>query len=518
MSGMSAETLSALLPMLAIIPLLLAGVAAVVPWAPVRVALSIATPALLSVASFFLLYRVMSDGPIGHNVGGFPGGVSIPFVADGFSLLMLGVASLVVFVGCWFAQAAGENGARFFPALTLMMVSGMAGAFLTADLFNFFVFMEVMLLPSYGLIAVTGTWHRLAAGRSFVLINLMTSTVLLIGVAFVYGSVGSVNIALLAGMASGGGPGTVALGLIIIALSVKAGLVPVHTWLPRTYPSTSPAVMAIFSAVHTKVAVYMLFRIYVVIVDADPSWHWPIIALMVASMLVGAYAGLAEKTMRQVLAYQMVNGMPFILVVLAFTDGDTSAVLAAGIFYAVHHMVTVGSLVMASGAIEETYGTGTLTRLSGLARRDPLVAWVFAAMAFSIVGFPPFSGLWGKIGVVFAAASGGDARSVVVIAAIVLASLGALLSMVRVWRGVFWGRPMQGIDDELRVRGGLVAPSAFLAVASLAMFVFAGVVATWTGAAGDALVDVTAYVEAALGDPSEAIAFGNLDNVSEGAS
>ncbi len=513
MTGMSAETLSALLPLVAIIPLLLAGVAAVLPWAPARVALSIGTPVAVSAVAFALLYRVMDSGPIGHNVGGFPGGVSSPFVADAFALLMLGVASLVVFAGSWFAQVAGENKSRFFPALTLMMLSGMTGAFLTADLFNFFVFMEVMLLPSYGLIAVTGTWHRLAAGRSFVLVNLMTSTVLLIGVALVYGSVGSVNIALLAGMASGGGPGAVALGLVIIALSVKAGLAPVHTWLPRTYPSTSPAVMALFSAVHTKVAVYMLFRIYVVIVDMEPSWHWPIIALMAVSMLLGAYAGLAETTMRRVLAYQMVNGMPFILVVLAFTDGDARAVLAAGIFYAVHHMVTVGSLVLVSGAIEETYGTGTLSRLSGLARRDQLAAWVFAAMAFSIVGFPPFSGMWGKVGVVFAAASSGDARSVVVIAVIVLASLGAMLAMIRVWRGVFWGRPMQGVDDSLRVRGALVAPSAFLAVAGVAMFVFAGVVAGWTGAAGDALVDVPAYVEAALGDPSEAVSYGNLENV-----
>ena len=187
MTGMSAETVSALLPLVAVLPLLFAGVAAVLPWAPVRVALSIGTPAGMAVVACALLYRVMESGPIGHNVGGFPGGVSIPFVADAFSLLMLGVASMVVFAGAWFAQVAGENKSRFFASLTLMMLAGMAGAFLTADLFNFFVFMEVMLLPSYGLIAVTGTWHRLAAGRSFVLVNLMTSTVLLIGVALLAG-------------------------------------------------------------------------------------------------------------------------------------------------------------------------------------------------------------------------------------------------------------------------------------------------------------------------------------------
>ncbi len=510
----TAELLSALLPLFAVIPLLLAGVVAILPWAPARAALGILTPAAMAIGAFAMLGYVTANEPVGHGVGAFPGGVAIPFVADGFSLLMLGVASLVVFVASWFAQVVGENESRFFSSLTLMMSSGMAGAFLTADLFNFFVFMEVMLLPSYGLIAVTGTWHRLAAGRSFVLVNLLTSTVLLIGVALTYGSVGSVNIALLAGVAAGGGPGTVALGLVVIALGVKAGLAPVHTWLPRTYPSTSPAVMALFSAVHTKVAVYMMFRVYVVIVDMEPSWHWPIIALMAVSMLIGAFAGLAEDTMRRVLAYQMVNGMPFILVVLAFTDGDARAALAAGIFYAVHHMITVGSLIMASGAIEETYGTGILSRLSGLARRDPLVAWVFAAMAFSIVGFPPFSGLWGKIGVVFAAAGTGDARSIVVISVIVLASMGALLSMVRVWRAVFWGRDMKGVDAGLRVPKRMVWPSAVLALGSFGMFIFAAPVSTAAGAAADSLLDVPAYVEAALGDPEAAVAFGRLDNVS----
>ena len=328
----------------------------------------------------------------------------------------------------------------------------------------------------------------------------------------IYGSAGNVNIAMLADMASEGGPGgtgVVALGIVIIALCVKAGLVPAHTWLPRTYPSTSPAVMGLFSAVHTKVAVYMLFRIYVVIVGMNPSWHWPIIIIMAISMLVGAFAGLAENTMREVLAYQMVTGMPFILIVLAFTDANdgqgAKAALAAGIFYAIHHMVTVGALILGSGAVEETYGTGTLSRLSGLARRDQAVAWVMAAMSFSIVGFPPFSGVWGKVGIVFASAATGDARSIVAITAIIVASLGSLLAMIRLWRAVFWGRPMQGVDDSVRVPGALVAPSAMLAIVSVAMFVAVGAVTWATTGAADALLNIDGYREATLGGVENAI-------------
>lgn len=511
-SVISTSTLSALLPLFAALPLILAAVTALLPKVWMRAAMGMAVPALSSICAFALMFRVADSGPIGHGVGAYPGGVAIPFLADTFSMLMLGVAAAVVAIGNWFAHVAGENTSRYFPSLTLMMLAGMSGAFLTADLFNFFVFMEVMLLPSYGLIAVTGTWHRLAAGRSFVLVNLLTSTVLLIGVTLIYGSAGNVNIAMLANMAREGGPGgtgVVALGVVIIALCVKAGLVPAHTWLPRTYPSSSPAVMALFSAVHTKVAVYMLFRIYVVIVGMNPSWHWPIIAVMAVSMLVGAFAGLAETTMREVIAYQMVTGMPFILIVLAFTDASdgagAKAALAAGIFYALHHMVTVGALILGSGAVEETYGTGTLSRLSGLARRDQGVAWVMAAMSFSIVGFPPFSGVWGKLGVVFAAAATGDARSIVAITVIIVASLGSLLAMIRMWRAVFWGRPMQGVDDSVRVPGSLVAPAATLALVSVAMFVAIGGVTWATNGAADALLNIDGYREATLGNIENAI-------------
>ena len=508
---MTPQMISAALPLYPGLLLMLAAITAMLPWHRARVAMSLVVPAGVAVAAFCLLGWTMANGPIGHNVGDFPGGISIPFVADPMSALMLAVAATVVLMAAWYAEAVGENDSRFFSALMLMMLSGASGAFLTADLFNFFVFMEVMLLPSYGLTAVSGTWRRLAAGRSFILVNILTSTTLLVGVGFLYGSVGSVNIALLAGMAAHGGAGAVALGIVVIALGVKAGLVPVHTWLPRTYPGTSSAVMGIFSAVHTKVAVYMLFRIYVVITDMNPSWSWGIIIVMVASMLVGGFAGLGERTMREILAYQMVNGMPFILVVLAFTDGDAAAALAAGVFYAVHHMVTVASLIMATGAVEETYGTDALARLDGLASRDRFVAWVMAAMSLSIIGFPPFSGVFGKVAIVFTAADAGDARSWVVIAAIIVASVGALLSMMRLWGGVFWGPPLEGVPESRRVAARKVLPSAALAVVSVLMFVFAGAVATWTGAAADALLDVPAYQAAALGPWDDVIGMSVLE-------
>ena len=163
-------------------------------------------------------------------------------------------------------------------------------------------------------------------------------------------------------------------------------------------------------------------------------------------------------------------------------------------------MITIAALVLNSGAIEETYGTGTMAKLSGIARRDPWTSAVFVAGAFSIVGFPPFSGIFGKVTVVLAAASAGDWRSWVAITAIIIASFGALLSMMRMWQRVFWGRPMQNYPEALNVRVSFMLPSAVLMVMSLCMFIFAGHMWDITTNAVDDLLDVDAYTTAVLGD------------------
>ena len=178
--------------------------------------------------------------------------------------------------------------------------------------------------------------------------------------------------------------------------------------------------------------------------------------------------------------------------------------------YTIHHMLTVGSLILASGAIEETYGTGLLSKLSGLARRDPIIAWIFAAGAFSVVGFPPFSGMWGKLMIVFEIARVGGAWAWIAIAAIIIASFAAFLAMLRVWRKVFWGKglPEDKVPDELVIRKKLMAPSAALILGSLCMFIFSGIVLDVVDSAAEQLLDTNAYTETVLGD--EPIAVPNI--------
>ncbi|WP_175935760.1 monovalent cation/H+ antiporter subunit D family protein [Corynebacterium sp. Marseille-P4321] len=511
----------AILPVLVAVPLIVAAVAALNPYKPLNDALALLIPAVNLAAGVWLYSYTADNGPVSHVIGLYQGGVGISFLADRFAAVMLVTTMIVALSSNWFAIRVGETQARYFTPLTLVLITGVTGALLTADLFNFFVMIEVMLLPSYGLIAMTGTRHRLVSARAFVLVNLLASTTLVMGVGYLYAVTGAVNLASLQGVAAGNGPATVATGIVVIAIAAKAGVFPVHTWLPRTYPSTSAAVMGLFSGLHTKVAVYMLFRIWVIMFDMDPRWNTLLIVVMVISMLIGGFAGLAEHTMRRVLAYQMVNGMPFILIMLAFTQDNARYALAAGLLYTLHHMITIGALVLNVGAIEETYGTGTMSKLSGLARRDPWTSAVFVAGAFSIVGFPPFSGLFGKVTIVLAAAAPGDWRSWVAITAIIVASFGALLSMMRLWKKVFWGRPMQRYPKALNVRASFMLPSAVMMVLSLAMFVFAGQMWDITTSAVDDLLDVDAYTSTVLGDDPVGIpdpdSYGHLDPAAEPA-
>ena len=490
----------AILPVFVALPLIVSAVTALSPWKWLNDALAVIIPAINLLMGVWLYGYTRDNGTISHVIGLYQGGVGISFVADAFSAVMIVTTMIVALMSNWFAIVVGETQSRYYAPLSLVLVTGVSGALLTADLFNFFVMIEVMLLPSYGLIAMTGTRHRLLSARMFVLVNLAASTMLVLGVGYLYAVTGAVNLAALQGVAAGGGPATVAAGIVVIAIAAKAGVFPVYTWLPRTYPSTSAAVMGLFSGLHTKVAVYMLFRIWVVLFDMDPRWNTLLIVVMVISMIIGGYAGLAESTMRRVLAYQMVNGMPFILIMLAFTQDNARYALAAGLLYTLHHMITIAALVLNSGAIEETYGTGTMAKLSGIARRDPWTSAVFVAGAFSIVGFPPFSGLFGKVTVVMAAATAGDWRSWVAITAIIVASFGALLSMMRMWQRVFWGRPMQNYPEALNVRVGFMLPSAVLMVLSLCMFIFGGEMWEITTTAADDLLNVDAYTSAALGD------------------
>ena len=484
--------MAALLPLFFAVPVLAGVLAALAGSRTLGRALGLAVPAAVVAGGVALAFSTSGGQVVVAQVGGWPGGLAIPFVADLLSSLLLVVSGVLVFASMVFAFTTGQDASRWFVPLTLVMTAGVYGAYLTADLFNLFVMVEVALLPSYVLMTRSGTPVGLRAARVYLAVNLTASTVFLAGLGVVYGTAGTVNVAALAD--AGAVPVVaVAVAVVLIALSVKAAVVPVHTWLPATYPYATPAVTALFSGLLTKIGVYALIRVLSVVYEPGPTVTLVVVLVTGASMVIGVLGALGEASIRGVLSFHMVSQVGYILVglVLAGPVG-----MAAVVFYLVHHTVVKTSLFLTGGAVEHQRGTGRIAGLGGVAREHRWVAVAFLFAALSLTGLPPLSGFWAKLGVLDAAV---DARNYVVFGLALLVSVGTLVSMLKVGSGVFWGTPPPG-DDRAPApwRPALVLPGLALAAVSLAIGLFPGPLLSLADTAGAGLSDPTTYVEAVL--------------------
>ncbi|WP_298587506.1 monovalent cation/H+ antiporter subunit D family protein [uncultured Kocuria sp.] len=495
-----------LLPLFVVVPLLAAG-ALVLLGDPRGLSRTTLLGVLgVDVVASLWLVTDLRDGPtvLAHAVGQWPLGVSIPFAADMLTALMLAMTGSLTLVCAWFGVVSQQARKRFFAPLVLVLTAGFNGALLTADLFNLFVFVETMLLPSYGLIILAhrgrGRLMQVTSARIYVTVNLLASTVLVAGVALVYGVAGTVNLAELSGRATEDSAVAIAVAVVLFALSVKAAVVPVHGWLARTYPFMSPTVTALFSGLHTKVAIYAIYRIYAVVFDGAEEFLWVGLVLFSVTMVVGVLGAVGEQDARSVLAFHMVSQIGYILLGVALFG---AAGLTAGIFYLLHHTVVKASLFLSIGAVEIGYGRYPLGHVTGLLRREPLTAVVFFTAAMSLVGLPPFSGFVAKLSLVLAAF--GEGRTAVAAVAVVV-SLFTLLSMLKVWGKMFLGEPEDSAREVLgtvgarkpRIPAPLVAPALVLVLVTLTFGVGGELLLGVAAVAADGLVDPRAYVEAVI--------------------
>lgn len=481
-------------------PLLAAGVQVATPrWRLLQRVLVFGVTGAVLVTAVALVFGTLDGTVLVQRLGGWPAGIAITFAADTFSAVMLAVTAVIVLACSAFAATAGDDTDPRFLPLVMIMSAGTYGAFLTADLFTFFVLVELMLAPSYALLTMAGSGHRIRAGRLYVATNLLASTMLLIGIGLVYGTAGTVNLAGLAGAGLVSTQVTIGAAVVLVALGVKAAAVPVHGWLPATYPHASPVVTALFSGLLTKVGVYGIMRIYAVVFEGAAAFHWLIMVVALVTMLVGVLAAVGEQAVRPVLSFHMVSQIGYILFALALF---TELGLAAGVFFMVQYIPVKACLFLVAAAIEVTFGAGRIDRLGGLAPHEPILAVTFAAGALALVGIPPLSGFVGKLVLVRAAVSDGQYAAAAIAVAV---SLVTLISMVKVWNAVFWGHEQEPAEGgtraaiTVRVRPGLIAPALALAVLSLAAGLAAQPLLAVSETAGAGLLDPGGYVAAVMG-------------------
>ncbi|WP_341716914.1 proton-conducting transporter membrane subunit [Micromonospora sp. FIMYZ51] len=475
-------------------PLLVAGLLLALPGRTrLHRAAALATTAAVLAGAVALLVGTADGAVAVLRVGGWPAPVAIGLAADAFSALLVTVATLVVFCCLISAAGSGDDRRPYFLPLVLVLAAGANGAFLTTDLFNLFVLIEVMLVPSYVLLSLTGGAGRGGAGRVYVATNLLGSTLLLTGVALLYGTAGTVGLGALAGAARDDPAVAVAGGVVLLALAVKSALVPVHDWLPRTYPVASPVVVALFSGLLTKVGLYAVIRIYAVVYGGDPAYHWLLGAVALLSMVVGVLGALGESTMRRILTFHMVSQIGYLLLGLALF---TAASLAATVYYLAQYIVVKAALFLCAAAVRAGRGSDRLDGSGGLASQRPALALAFGAAALSLAGLPPFSGFLAKFLLLRATAEVGAWPAMTVA---ILVSLATLLSMLKIWSALFTSDEPPGAAVRQRIGRSLVGPP--LALAGLALV--AGLAAqplllvADTAAAG--LTDPAGYVRAVTG-------------------
>ncbi|KZS43447.1 Na+/H+ antiporter subunit D [Paenibacillus glucanolyticus] len=449
--------------------------------------------------ALFIVNQVNHEGIQTLHMGGWLPPYGIVFVADMLAALLV-LTTLIVAAGCLFYafRSIGEEREKhyFYPFFQFLL-AGVIGSFLTGDLFNLFVCFEVMLIASYALIVLGGTKRQLRETLKYMLINIISSTLFVAAVAYLYGTVGTLNMAHLsqrvAEVHQDGVLSVIGI-LFLIVFALKAGLF-LFFWLPGSYSAPPAAVTALFGALLTKVGLYAIIRTFTLIFYHDIGGIHAIIGWMAAAtMILGSLGAVAYKDLGRILNYNIIISVGFIAFGVAVASSDS---LNGAVFYLMHDMIAKALLFILGGIIIASAGTNKLSEMGGLMKRHPLVGWMFFIAALALVGIPPLSGFLGKVLII----RGGLSEGHYWLSGLALASsLAVLYSLIKVFMGAFWGDVPGSRDTQQPVR---IHRTAYAAVIGLSVMVIVlGVGSEWiysyTSQAGAVLSDPSLYINAVL--------------------
>ncbi len=453
-----------------------------------------------------------SDGTVTlYQLSDWAAPFGIVLVADRLSTLMvLLTAALSLFVLLYVVGSRWDTRGRHFHALFQFQLMGIMGAFLTGDLFNLFVFFEVLLIASYGLMIHSGGTVRLRAGTQYVLYNLLGSTLFLFALGALYAETGTLNMAdlsrrvLLIDPAATAGI-RVAAVLLLMVFAIKAAVVPLHFWLPSSYAEAPPPVAALF-AIMTKVGAYAIIRVYTLIfppgLEATAGLHgWWLLPAALVSLAVGMIGVLAARRLDRLVAFAVIGSMGMVMVAISLF---TQAGVAAALYYIVHSTLAAGALFLICDLVRTGRADLGLRAQSPLAGAALTTALFFVA-AIAMIGLPPLSGFVGKLLILDAAFE--TPQVVWVWTVILVTSLVSMVGFARAGSVLFWNSgkaPLEGAT----VSGTRPTVLAYVAAGSLlalltAHTVFAGPVTGYTDAISRQLFAPARYVSTVLDTPGK---------------
>lgn len=453
--------------------------------------------ALISAIS--LLIKVKNDGIQKVTFGNWPVPFGITMVSDMVSVLLVTTTLLIAFFVVWygFGSITKERERFFYYPGIMFILTGVNGAFTTGDIFNLFVFFEVLLMASYLLIVLGGEKGQLKGSIKYILINVISSALFVITVAFLYSVVGTLNMADIAvKIAEVNQPGivTVIAVLFLMVFGLKAAIFPLYFWLPTSYASAPIPVLTLFGALLTKVGIYAITRTYTLFFVHDLSYtHDLLMALAIATIIAGCIGALAYFDMKLIIIYNIVIAVGVIL----FGVSQMNEVsLKGAMFYLVHDMLIKAALFMLIGIIIYITGTSDLRKIGGLMKKYPALGWFYLIAAFGLAGIPPLSGFVGKL---LIAQGGFEAGSMWSSIFILASSLLVLLSVIRIFLYAFWGeeKATTGKVDK-KVYQTLFVPTVLLVLITVAYGVGAEWITPFMDDAAKLLHDPSIYIDAVM--------------------
>ncbi|PVZ10110.1 Na+/H+ antiporter subunit D [Actinomycetospora cinnamomea] len=442
--------LATIIPLPVLLPLLGAGATLVLSRRPTLQRItSVTVLAAVVVIAALLLVAAARSGPIVITLGSWPVPLGITLVVDPLSALMLltsmsvTLAVLVYAIGQGVYDRDEATPITIFHPTYLVLAAGVANAFLSGDLFNLYVGFEVLLVASYVLLTLGGSRSRVRAGVTYVIVNVVSSLIFLVGIALVYAAVGTLNLAQISVRMADVSPGTaLAIHLVLLtAFGIKAAVFPLSAWLPDSYPTAAAPVTAVFAGLLTKVGVYSIIRTELLLFPGSEVAHTILLVAAALTMLVGALGAIAQSDIKRVLSFTLVSHIGYMIFGIALA---TPLGVGGAVFYVVHHITVQATLFCVVGLVEGVGGSTSVTRLGGLARASPLLAILWFVPAVNLGGIPPLSGFVGKLGLLQAGVADGAVLAWVLVVVSVLTSLLTLYAVTKVWVLAFW-RPAEQV-------------------------------------------------------------------------
>ncbi len=471
-------------------------------WPQAQRWIAVAGSAGLLAAAIALFISVNGNGIQATQMGNWPAPFGITLVVDLFSAIMLlvtGFMGLVTTIYSLGSIDARRESFGYYPLLQVLLM-GVCGIFLTGDIFNLYVWLEVTLIASFVLMALGGETPQLKGAITYVVLNLIGSVTLLTAIGILYGAAGTLNMADLSQVLKNSPePGlVVTMGMLfLVAFSIKAATFPLFFWLPDSYHTPPPAVTAIFSALLTKVGLYALIRLFTLLFIQETGYtHALILVIAGFTMVTGVLGAVAQNQIRRLLSFHIISQIGYPLLGLGLL---TQRGLSAAIFFMVHVIIAKASLFLVSGLVHTLRNTYDLKKLGWLYHTNPLVALLFLFPAASLAGIPPFSGFFAKLGLIMA---GLESEQYAIVAVSLVVSMLTLYSMTKIWAEAFWKKsPATDVlpASPARLNPLAVTATAVTAVMTIILGLWAEPLMAVASQASAQLLDVSEYVMAVLG-------------------